>query len=140
MTLLVASLECAARRTFTAIVGALAESASSFRNYEAGDYVELATPDDPSDEPAVVERVRLRVVRGVPTYASLVAILTEISHHHDELNIAENGDATAYCDCGQRLSTSTDPLGEHRAHVAELQASAIADAIQVARNTSARGV
>jgi hypothetical protein len=75
------------------------------------------------------------ILDGVPTHDSLVAILAEISERHEDFHVSRHGGRFAYCHCGEHLLRGRDVLGIHRAHVAEIQASAIAEAIQVARNT-----
>jgi hypothetical protein len=68
-----------------------------------------------------------------PTHHALVAILAEISELHDDLHLSGNNGTQ--CHCGERLGSGEDVLGIHRAHIAEIQAFAIAEAIRAARTT-----
>jgi hypothetical protein len=72
MSFLVASVECAVRRMVVAIERALIEASSSFRDYEAGDYLQGAQCP-PSDAPTPrggdvhEHRTQVAEVRGFGT-------------------------------------------------------------------------
>jgi hypothetical protein len=74
MSFLVASVEWAVRRTVVAIERALIEAASSFGDYEAGDYLQgpqCPTGDDPAPRDDVHEhRARVEEVRACVTAES----------------------------------------------------------------------
>ena len=75
MSFLVASVEWAVRRTVVAIERALIEAATSFGDYEAGDYLqgpECPTGDDPvpRDDDVPGRRARVEEVRACVTAES----------------------------------------------------------------------
>jgi hypothetical protein len=87
--------------------------------------------DDPPASGLPSAPAPLDILHGVPTHDALVGILAEISELHDDLHISGNNGTQ--CHCGARLGSGEDLLGIHRAHIAEIQAFAIAEAIQAAR-------
>ena len=137
MTYLIARLERAARCTAGAFFQALYHSLATRFDYESGDFLDSTTGGGPTGRDFVrPSRDEHRddgmpLPYGVPVHDAIVEILTEIGSQHDGYRVVRSAiGLEIYCSCGERLIYGGDSSDGHRAHVAEIQASAIVMGIQ----------
>jgi hypothetical protein len=126
----VARVRHAVRWATAAFRRLLMESTLPLGDFRPHNYLDTAHRyPPPSGVPSA--HAPLDILHGVPTHDALVGILAEISELHDGLHLS--ADDGTQCHCGERLGSGEDVPGIHRAHIAGIQAIAIAEALQAAR-------